>query len=188
MLRRRTSLAFWLPAIALLHGPALALPDAAVARIAVNGANLHDGDRVPVEVELTNRGDSPLPVAPVVLTVDDEPYAEWRPPAPIGPGKSGIWSFIWVANRGSHLIVATADPLNDIAESDESNNSSFVNVGVDQAPEPSPWPVALAGIGAFLVGLGAAVLVNRARPVPRGGVRHAVRRAHPQPPPPPRRS
>jgi hypothetical protein len=171
-------------AIAALASPAVALPDAAVARIAVGGTDLRDGDRVPVEVELANRGDRPLPPVPVVLNIDDEPYAGWKPSAPIAPGKSAIWSLLWSATRGSHLVVAVADPLNDVAESDETNNSAFVNVGVGDAREPSPWPVAIAGIAALLVGFGAAMMANRLRPSAKSGQRYAIRwqRGGPSPP------
>ena len=177
-------------AVGVLAAPALALPDAAITRITVGGADLRDGDRAPVTVEVANRGDEPLPPAPVVLTIDDETYAEWKPlaqgypAAPIAPGTSVIWSLVWVATRGSHLVVATADPLDDVVESDKANNSAFVNVGVGEAGEPSPWPVALIGMAALLVGFGAAVAVNRLWPGPRPGDRYAVRRQrNPQQPP-----
>ncbi len=176
MFGRLCTLVLALAAVALARGSAAALPDAAIARIAVKGADLHDGDRVPIEVELVNRGDSALPAVPVVVGVDDKPYGEWAPAAPLAPGKSAVWSFTWVAPRGSHLIVATADPLNDVAESDETNNSAFINVGVDTAREPSPWPAAAAGIGAFVVGFCAAAIARRSRPGAARAVRHTTAR------------
>jgi hypothetical protein len=176
MVKRLCTLALALAAVAFLCGSAAALPDAAIARIAVKGADLHEGDSVPVEVELVNRGDLPLASAPVVVGIDDKPYGEWTPAAPLAPGKSAVWSFTWVAPRGSHLIVATADPLNDVAESDETNNSAFINVGVDTAREPSPWPAAAAGIGAFLVGFCAAAIARRSRPAATSAVRHTTGR------------
>ena len=184
MLRLRTMLAFGLVAFAAGQAPVMALPDAAIARIAIEGADLSDGDRVPIAVELANRGDSPVSPAPVVLSIDDEPYAEWKPPAQIPPGESAVWSLVWIATRGSHLVVAVADPLDDVSESDERNNSAFVNVGVEEAGEPSPWPVVLVGGAGLLVGLGAAALVRRVRPPSPDGVRQARRRGHQRTPPP----
>jgi hypothetical protein len=120
----------------------------------------------------------------VVLSIDDEPYAEWKPSASVAPNTSTVWSLTWTAPRGSHLVVAVADPLNDVTESDEANNSAFVNVGVEDAAEPSPWPVALAGLAALLVGFGAALVVNRLRPPPKSGERYAIRRQRRGPSPP----
>jgi hypothetical protein len=53
-------------------------------------------------------------------------------------------------------MLATVDPFNDVVESNEANNSGFISLGVGGAPEPSPWPVALAGLGAFILGGAAA--------------------------------
>jgi hypothetical protein len=192
MLSLRTIFVVGLAAFAAGQVPAMGLPDAAIARIAIEGANLRDGDRVPITVELANRGDSSLDSAPVVLSIDDEPYAEWKPPAQIPPGKSAVWSLVWIAARGSHLVVAAADPLDDVGESDETNNSGFVNVGVEEARAPSPWPVVLVGGAGLLVGLGAAALVRRlrtsARPASgaagRDGARYARRRGQRRTPPP----
>ncbi|MFB3882300.1 MAG: CARDB domain-containing protein [Armatimonadota bacterium] len=150
---------------------AAGLPDAAIARLAVKGANLREGDRVQLEVELANRGDAPLPPAPVILSVDDKPFTEWTPPAVLAPGTSALWSFAWVTQRGSHLIMAAADPLNDVAESDETNNSAFINVGVEEAREASPWPAAATGLGAFLVGFALAAVARRTLPRSEGGAR-----------------
>jgi hypothetical protein len=184
MLSLRTIFVVGLAAFAAGQVPAMGLPDAAIARIAIEGANLRDGDRVPITVELANRGDSSLDPAPVVLSIDDEPCAEWKPPAQIPPGKSAVWSLVWVAARGSHLVVAVADPLDDVGESDETNNSGFVNVGVEEARAPSPWPVVLVGGTGLLVGLGAAALVRRLRPPSPGGARYARRPGQRRTPPP----
>jgi subtilase family serine protease len=164
MLKPCTILAVGLAAFAAAHAPALALPDAAIARIGIPAESLRDGDQVPISVELANRGDSPLPPAPVVLTIDGEPYAEWKPPAQLPPGDSAVWSSVWIARRGSHLIAATADPLADVAEADETNNSGSVTVAVESAPLPSPWPAVFAGGAGLLVGLAAAALARRLRP------------------------
>jgi hypothetical protein len=75
-----------------------------------------------------------------------------------------VWSSVWIARRGSHLIAATADPLADVAEADETNNSGSVTVAVESAPLPSPWPAVFAGGAGLLVGLAAAALARRLRP------------------------
>ncbi len=161
-------------ALAAYASRSATLPDAVIARIEVRGSNLREGDSVPVRVEVANRGDAPLPPVPVLLVVDDEPYAEWKPTAAISPSKSATWSLTWHATRGSHVLAATVDPLNDVAESDEANNSAFVNVGVEQAAEPTPWRAAAAGVAAIAVGVVTAAAVARLRPRPRAGQRHSV--------------
>ncbi len=75
-----------------------------------------------------------------------------------------VWSVQWLAVRGSHVMLATVDPLNDVAELNEGNNSAFISLGVGEEPEPSPWPAALVGLAAFLLGGGATFLVQRLRP------------------------
>jgi hypothetical protein len=55
--------------------------------------------------------------------------------------------------RGSHIILAQVDPLNDVAESDETNNAAFLSLGAAEEPEPSPWPALLVGFASLVVGL-----------------------------------
>jgi hypothetical protein len=139
-------------ALAALGRSAAALPDAVIAGIDITARDIRAGDSVPVAVRVVNRGDTALPPVPVSLSIDDEPYAQWRLPAPLAPGASATWQLTWTAARGSPVIVATADPFNDVVESNEANNSGFLSLGVAGEPEPSPWPVALAGLGAFIFG------------------------------------
>ncbi len=144
-----------------------ALPDATIVYVTAEGRDLRGGDKVPLRVMIANRGDSPLPPIPVVLSIGEEPYSEWLLPAALAPGDSVIWPLEWSATRGSHLILAAADPLNDVAESNEANNSGFISIGVAEEPEPSPWPAALAGLAAFLFGTLAAFVGQRLRSKPR---------------------
>jgi len=133
------------------HASVFALPDAAVTGIELEGRDLRAGDRLHMRVRVSNQGSSPLPPVPIVLAVDDEQYAEWRLPAALSPGASAAWELTWTAVRGSHVVLAAVDPLNDVVESNEANNSGFISLGVGMEPEPSPWPAALAGFAAFLV-------------------------------------
>ncbi len=147
----------------LVPAPVLALPDATITQLRVEGRDYRGGDLVPLDVTVSNRGDGTLPPVPVVLSIDEEPYAEWRTPSPLGPGGTVVWSVEWLAARGSHVMLATVDPLNDVAESNEGNNSAFVSLGVAQEAEPSPWPAALVGLGAFLIGGALTFLFQRIR-------------------------
>jgi hypothetical protein len=147
----------------VLPARASALPDATVTQMRAEGRDYRGGDVVPLEITVTNRGDGALPPVPVVLTVDDEPYAEWRLPAAVSPGESTVWSVSWRAARGSHVILATVDPLNDVAELSETNNSGFISLGVEEQPEASPWPAALVGFASFLFGAGLALVIQRVR-------------------------
>jgi len=139
----------------------LALPDAQVPGIAVKGGDFSAGDRVPLTIEIRNAGDAPLPPIPVTLTVDDEPYAEWKLPAQLRPGQTVSWSLTWSASRGSHLLVAVADPLNDVPESDERNNFAFVNLGAAQREQAFPWSAVVVGAVSFLIAAVAAFLLRR---------------------------
>ena len=164
----RTKLyAVLLAVLILLHAAAwcaFAYPDAQLLRITAEGNELHDGDRVPMRIEIRNLGNDALPPSPVTLTIDDGPYAEWKLPDPLPPNNTAVWPLTWTATRGSHLIVATVDPLNDILESNEANNSAFINLGVAEAQRPFPWPAFAAGLVSFLVAAGAAFLLRRILP------------------------
>lgn len=146
---------------------ALALPDARLTSISAEGMDLHEGDRVPLTIQVRNSGDAPLPPVPVSLSIDEVPYSEWRMPGELAPHESVTWELTWVATRGGHLLSATVDPLNDVAESDETNNSTFINVGAAARERSLPLSVPTVGALAFLVGAGAAVLLRRRRPRPK---------------------
>ena len=162
--------------IALIsHAPAFALPDAAVTGIDLEGRDFRGGDVLHMTVRVSNQGSSPLPPVPVVLAVDDEHHAEWKTPSSLAPGAGAEWELTWTAARGSHVVVATVDPLNDVVESNEANNSGFISLGVAEEPEPSPWPAALAGLAAFLLAAIAAFAVQRFRAASRRS-RYARRR------------
>jgi len=140
--------------------PALALPDAQLLRISAEGADFRQGDRVPLRIEVRNTGDTPLPPLPVTLTVDYEPYAEWKTPPDLPPGHTATWSLTWYATRGSFILQASVDPLNELRESDETNNTTFINIGAAEAPEPSPWPAIIAGLLSFAAAVAFAFLLS----------------------------
>jgi len=161
--------------------PAFALPDARLLRIAAEGDDFREGDRVPLHIEVLNAGDAPLPSLPVVLAVDYETYAEWKTPADLAPGDTATWTLTWHATRGIFPFHAVVDPLNELVESDESNNTTFITIGAEQAPEPSPWVAVLAGILSFALAVGAAFLFTRAILIARRGAKRPSRFA-PRPP------
>jgi len=141
--------------------PALALPDAQILPIKAEGSDFRGGDRVPIEIRVRGGGGESLPSLPVSLTVDDEPYAEWKTPADLPRDEIATFSVTWTATRGSHLFVATVDPLNDLTEADETNNSTFINIGAAEPSEPFPWPPAVVGVISFIIGIALALLFRR---------------------------
>lgn len=140
-----------------------AAPDAVVARIAAEAADIEAGQNVPIQVTLANSGNSSLPPVLVVFLIDDQPHAEWQLPASLGPGESAEWPLTWKAQRGPHILMAQVDPLNDVPEADERNNSAFLSLGVADPPEPSPWPALLIGLMSLLLGILLGFLVRRRR-------------------------
>lgn len=168
MIRRALTVAVAILALApLAQDGALALPDARLTSISAEGMDLHEGDRVPLTIEVRNSGDAPLPPVPVSLSIDEVAYSEWRMPGELAPHESVTWELTWVATRGGHLLSATVDPLNDVVESDETNNSTFINVGAAERERSLRLSVPAVGVLAFLVGAGAAVLLRRRRPRPK---------------------
>ncbi|MCJ7821991.1 MAG: hypothetical protein MUQ26_02735 [Armatimonadetes bacterium] len=117
-------------------------------------------------MEVRNTGGTPLPAIPVTLTVDYQPYAEWKTPPDLPPGQTAAWSLTWNATRGSFPFVATVDPLNELLESDETNNTTFINIGADAPPEPSPLPAIAAGIVSFALAVALGFLFS-SRVLPR---------------------
>ncbi len=103
-------------------------PDLSIVPLAISFSdNLpENGDNVQISVRVNNTGGRSVEDALVRLLDGPERTGEMigedtiRVPA----GSSGIASFIWVANPGIHAITAIADPDNEIAESDESNNGA----------------------------------------------------------------
>jgi len=144
-----------------------ALPDAVVSRIAAEAVDIQAGQDVTIEVTVANQGSSSLPPVLVVWLVDDQPLSEWKLPAALGPGEQVEWTHIWKAERGSHILLAQVDPLNDVAEADERNNSAFLSLGVADQPETSPWPALLVGFVSLLLGvlLGFFLRRRRVRPL-----------------------
>jgi len=155
-----------LAAISLAALPAFALPDAVLARIDASGKDFRAGDVVPIHVEIRNAGDDPLPPVLVSLAIDYQTYAEWTSPRTLAPGEATTWDLTWPATRGGHIFLATVDPLNTLAESDESNNSTFVNIGVGEARPVFPWAAAATGGASFVFGALIAIVLRRylARP------------------------
>jgi subtilase family serine protease len=140
---------------------AVALPDAVVVRIAAEATDIEAGQHVPIEVTLANQGTAVLPPVLVVLLIDDRPHAEWKLAEALSPGERAERTLTWTAERGSHIILAQVDPLNDVREADERNNSAFLSLGVAEEPEPSPWPALLVGLASLLLGVLLGLLVRR---------------------------
>ncbi len=103
-------------------------PDLSIVPLAISFSdNLpENGDNVQISVRVNNTGGRSVEDALVRLLDGPERTGEKigedriRVPA----GSYGIASFTWMANPGIHAITAIADPENEIAESDESNNGA----------------------------------------------------------------
>jgi len=76
-----------------------------------------------------------------------------------------------------HLVRAVVDPLNDVREGEEGNNSAFINLGVGESGEGLSWLAVVVGLAFFGVGAAAGALLRRAPAESRPRRRRATGRS-----------
>lgn len=77
--------------------------------------------------------------------VNDAPPISWG----CGLSESSSWTHVWCGYRfdtpGTHTITVTVDALNQVAETDETDNSFTFNVEVDELPSQPYFEFPIAG-------------------------------------------
>lgn len=84
---------------------------------------------------------------------------------PAMPGQSADFQVAWQATPGRHVINLILDPLDQVRESNEGNNTATITIDVPQVPQFPTWAMILIPIMAVLLGFGVGLAVYfRSRP------------------------
>jgi hypothetical protein len=125
-------------------------PDIAVVSFSSSATEPRAGDRIILDLEITNQGPGKSAPNRIQIDVDDVPLAAVDI-AGLEPDATAQQSFSWQAESGVHTIKATADISNAVWEIDEKNNEKSLELTVlsQQEPEnPSGSPeVTIPGSG-----------------------------------------
>jgi PKD repeat protein len=92
----------------------------------------NEDDLVEVNVNISNKGNIDAYDLEVVFSADGEPFATKRIDVP--QNGTNTTSATWSAVLGNHNITVSLDPKNEIVETDETNNTAFIKVGVNDRP------------------------------------------------------
>ncbi len=96
-------------------------PDLTIESITINPSDPAVGDAVTIIVYVKNIGSAPSPSCYVTAEVDGAIIDNQNIDG-LQPGMTTTASFSWTATPGVHIIKATADSTDIVAESDETNN------------------------------------------------------------------
>jgi len=94
--------------------------------------NPNEDDIVEVSVNITNEGNIDANNLEVVYYSNGEPFASKRLDVPAYG--SNISTAQWSAVKGNNNISVVLDPKNEIVETDETNNTAFIHIGVNDRP------------------------------------------------------
>ncbi len=100
-------------------------PDLIIETITWSPENPSIGDRVDFTVAIKNQGTMKALTSHVDLYIDGFPR-DYKHVLKIDAGATVPMTFTWMALAGSHTIKAVADVLNQVTESDETNNEKAV--------------------------------------------------------------
>jgi hypothetical protein len=106
-------------------------PDLRVGNLAASDSNPREGKRVTLTATVTNAGDVGAGASQTEFRRDGVLLGSVATPA-LAPGASANVSIQWNTRHqpGAHIILATADWNNAVAESDDSNNARQITVNV----------------------------------------------------------
>ncbi len=100
--------------------------DLVIEEITWSPENPSAGNTVTFTLAITNRGNKRAAGFFIDFYIDGNSRGH-RLVLPMVPGDSANVTYTWIALSGSHNIMAVADVLNQIDESDETNNHKMVN-------------------------------------------------------------
>ena len=114
-------------------------PDLIVQNITWPPVNPSIGDTVTFAVTIKNQGSGKADSSRVAYYIDGSSRG-YHNVLEIEAGATVTKSFTWIAQDGPHTIKAVADEINDVAESDETNNAKTVTFSIFLPPVPTPTP------------------------------------------------
>ena len=110
-------------------------PDIAIVSFSSSTTNPRDGEKIIIDLTITNQGPGKSAPSRIQIDVDDVPLAVVDM-AGLGPNETAQQSFSWQAESGLHTIKATADISNAVWEIDERNNEKSLVLTVLSGREP----------------------------------------------------
>ena len=116
-------------------------PDLFIQAITWSSANVVEGDNVTFIVIIKNLGIGKADHSNAACYIDDG-YLDSASIGQIESGATENITFSWIAEAGSHTVKAVADPLNRLAEGDETNNEktiAFPTLAPDLVVESITW-------------------------------------------------
>lgn len=114
------------------------LPDLTVAFKTVPSELVED-ETYTIEVEVSNIGEEDAGAFSVALEADGVTIGSVDV-RKLAAGSSKALQFSWTPEEaGTYTLKATVDPLDEVVESDETNNTAQVTVTVEKKPVPFPW-------------------------------------------------
>jgi hypothetical protein len=107
-------------------------PDLRVTALTTTGNRAREGDKVTVTATVTNTGDGSAGASQTEFRLDDTTILGRVATGTLNAGASVDVSVQWDTRsiKGSHVLHATADATLAVAESNENNNTSSLNVEV----------------------------------------------------------
>ncbi len=104
-------------------------PDIAIVSFSCSTTNPGDGEKITLDLKITNQGPGKSAPSSIQIDVDDVPLAVVDM-AGLGPNETAQKIFSWQAESGVHTIKATADISNAVWEIDEINNEKSLELTV----------------------------------------------------------
>ncbi|MFC1941802.1 CARDB domain-containing protein [Chloroflexota bacterium] len=120
----------------------VAAPDLIIENISWSPENPSVQDQVTFTVTIKNQGNIPAAYSFVDFLIDGS-SRNYRDIRVIDAGDNVTKTFTWTAKAGSHTIEAIADVLNQVKESDETNNDKMVGYSTatpDLIVQDITWP------------------------------------------------
>ncbi|MFC2006099.1 CARDB domain-containing protein [Chloroflexota bacterium] len=127
-------------------------PDLVIQSITWSPANPLQGDNITFTVTIRNEGSAKADYSSVAFHIDDA-RLDFATTGPINPGGTISETFSWIAQGGSHIAKAVADPYNKVVESDDNNNEktvTFPPLVPDLIIQSITWPSTSSIVGETL--------------------------------------
>ncbi len=109
-------------------------PNLAIASVAHDPAVPDREEAVTLEATVTNTGTSAVESVDVQLRIDEDTRVGTTTVEDLGPGKNRTVTMTWTATEGTHELTVTADPDDEIRETNETDNLATHGIPVGSAP------------------------------------------------------